>query len=356
MAKSKDFRALAAAAGAIVAASLRVLVLVVVKPQPGRAALPGTNGLIAYSGIDVSDGDREIFAINPDLGGQQGRQLTFNNTTDSDPCYSPDGNRIGYVGGTANRQIFTISATGGQPVQVTPNTVMNPTGCSFTGPRGTHIVYSGYDGQDYEIYTIPANGGQPDKVTDNLGDDYDPSFTAVGKQIAYSGQRSGPSPGDQVIYTIPANGGIPTQITGYGLRQPEIHPDYRPDGQRIVCSHFARGSHNNPLGYELITIPANGGPAPLLTGYSTNNIDPVYSPNGQQIAFAARGGVGGDSTDYEIFTMPATGGQRVQVTFNNTDDRDPSWQPQLGSDEIRQVIDRVRNQREGRGTGGAVTR
>jgi hypothetical protein len=54
--------------------------------------------------------------------------------------------------------------------------------------------------------------------------------------------------------------------------------------------------------------------------------------------------------------MPADGGQPVQVTFNSTDDRDPSWQPKLGIDEIRQVVDRVRNQREGRGTGGAETR
>jgi hypothetical protein len=182
MAKTKHFGALAAAVGAIVAASMLVLVLVAVKPQPGRAALPGTNGLIAYSGIDVIDGDREIFAINPDLGGQQGRQLTFNNTTDSNPCYSPDGNRIGYIGdtakggGTANLQIYTLPANGGTPVQVTPNTVRQPTSCSFTGPRGTDIVYSASDGQDSEIYTIPATGGTPVQVTFNNTDDRSPSW------------------------------------------------------------------------------------------------------------------------------------------------------------------------------------
>jgi Tol biopolymer transport system component len=355
MAKTKHFGPLAAAAGALVAAALLVLVLVVVKPQPGRAALPGTNGLIAYEGIDPIDGDREIFAIHPDLGGSRGRQVTFNNTTDSNPCYSPDGNRIGYLGRTANNdsQIFTIPATGGQRVQVTPNTA-KPLECSFTGPRGTHIVYSGYDGSDYELFTIPADGGTPTQVTDNLGENGSPSFTAVGRQIAYSGYSSGPY---REIFTIPANGGIPTQLT-FSTRTADVDPDYRPDGQMIVYSHFQRGSHNNPLDYEIQTTPATGGPGGqrLTSNSRIDDLDPVYSPNGQQIAYSRTGGVYGETSDYEIFTIPATGGTPVQVTFNSTDDRDPSWQPKLGIDEILQVVDTVRNQREGRGTGGGETR
>jgi Tol biopolymer transport system component len=312
MAKTKHFGALAAAVGAIVAAALLVLVLVVVKPQPGRAALPGTNGLIAYSGIDPIDGDREIFAIHPDLGGSQGRQLTFNDTMDTNPCYSPDGNRIGYLGRTANNdsQIFTIPATGGQPAQVTPNTVMNPTDCSFTGPRGTHIVYSAYDGQDREIYTIPADGGTPTQLTSTRG--------------------------------------------------PNVDPDYRPDGQSIVYAHqqWTHSRHPKPLDYEIATRSATGVPGgQILTSTSSDERDPVYSPNGQQIAYSSTGGVFGDSTDYEIWTIPATGGEPVQVSFNNTSDLGPSWQPQLlVINEISQVVDAVRNQREGRGTRGAKTR
>jgi Tol biopolymer transport system component len=361
MAKTKHFGALAAAVGAIVAACLLVLVLVVVKPQPGRAALPGTNGLIAYEGIDPIDGDLEIFAIHPDLGGSQGRQLTFNNTSDSNPCYSPDGNTIAYLGRTANNdyQIFTMPATGGQRVQVTPNTA-NPLECSFTGPRGSHIVYSGYDGSDYEIFTIPANGGTPRQVTFNNGRDSDPSFTAVGQQIAYSGDSSGPYWGE--IFTIPVNGGTPRQVT-FSTHTADIDPDYRPDGQMIVYSHLERGSHNNPLDYEIQTTPATGGPGgQRLTSNSSNidDLDPVYSPNGQQIAYSRTGGVG-DSSDYEIFTMPATGGTPVQVTFNNTDDRSPSWQPRVGINKIRQLVEPPagggdRSSVEGRGTGGAETR
>jgi TolB protein len=335
MAKTNRFGALAVAAGALVAATLLVLVLVVVKPQPAGAAFPGTNGLIAYSGIDPVDGDREIFAIHPDFGGSQGKQLTFNNTPDYSPCYSPDGTKIGYIGHTANNgyQIFTIPANGGQRQQVTPDTVDNPGTCSFTGPRGTHIVYSADDGQDREIWTIPANGGTPDNVTDNLVGDYDPSFTAVGRQIAYS--RVPPGASRRQIFTIPANGGNPTQLTT-SSRGPNDEPDYRPDGQRIVYEvqqwrRTTTGGHPGtpvltPLDYEIATKSATvEADSQLVTLNTKGDFDPVYSPNGQQIAYSSTGGDFGDSTDYEIWTIPAEGGEPVQVSFNSTDDRDPSW-------------------------------
>ena len=357
MAQTKHFGALAA--GVLVAVVLLVPMLIIVNPQPGRAALPGTNGLIAYQGIDPNGGDWEIFTLNPadfipNLVGSQGGQLTFNNTDDRHPCYSPDGNRIGYVGHPRRdvSAIYTMPANGGTPT-ITPGTERYPTGCSFTGPRGTHIVYAAYDGQDWEIYTIPANGGTPTKVTDNLGDDFGPSFTAVGIRIAYLGYPSRSTQGQ--IYTIPADGRTPpTQLTFFTNREMG-NPDFSPDGQRIVFSREVWGPHG-PLGHEIFTMPANGGGTHAqLTNNTADNVDPVYSPNGQQIAYAAKGGVG-DSTDYEIWMKPATGGTPFQLTINNTDDRNPSWQPQLGINEIRQVIDKVRNKREGRGTGGAETR
>jgi hypothetical protein len=49
MAQTKHFGPLAAAAGALVAVTSLVLVLVLVNPQPAGAAFPGANGKIAFS-------------------------------------------------------------------------------------------------------------------------------------------------------------------------------------------------------------------------------------------------------------------------------------------------------------------
>src|SRR5215211_4828691 len=213
MAKTKHFGALAAAVGALLAVALLVLMLVLVNPQTAGAALPGTNGRIAYAGYVPGRLDLEIFTISA-TGGTPS-QLTDNLTNDFSPCYSPDGNTIGYIGPTASgdqiftNQIFTMPDTGGQRQQVTPDTVDNPGACSFTGPRGTHIVYyAPSGGRPSKIFTIlvPVPGappGTPDQVT-SISDGLAPSFTAVGKRIAYSGsERTG---GDLEIFTAPATG------------------------------------------------------------------------------------------------------------------------------------------------------
>jgi hypothetical protein len=112
--------------------------------------------------------------------------------------------------------------------------------------------------------------------------DSDPSFTAVGQQIAYSGDSSGPYWGE--IFTIPVNGGTPTQLT-FSTHTADIDPDYRPDGQMIVYSHLERGSHNNPLDYEIQTTPATGGPGGQRLTSNSSNIDdlaPSTRPTGNR--------------------------------------------------------------------------
>jgi hypothetical protein len=67
--KTNHVGTLAAAAGALVAAGLLVLMLlVVVEARPAEATFPGKNGKIAYSSWDGQD--YEIYTINPGGGGK----------------------------------------------------------------------------------------------------------------------------------------------------------------------------------------------------------------------------------------------------------------------------------------------
>jgi len=127
VAKTKYVGVSAAAAGALVAVGLLTLMMVAVEVRPAEAAFPGQNGKIAYT----------------------------------------------HWGGY-DYEIYTISASGGTPFNVTNNTTDDYT--PSYSPDGTKIAYQAYDGHDDEIYTINATGGTPFQVTNNTGLDSDPSW------------------------------------------------------------------------------------------------------------------------------------------------------------------------------------
>jgi hypothetical protein len=344
MAKTKYFEVLAAAAGALVAVALLGLVLVLVKPQTAGAALPGTNGKIAYVAWDGND--TEIFTIDP-TGGMP-FPVTKNNVNDRDPSYSPDGTEIAFSGhgGLAptpadlvDFEIITIPANGGNPFQVT----QTPAG--FPGfpasdeqdpsysPDGKKIAYSRDRGTgDSDIFTKPASGGisgDTGQITFGVGptDDSAPSWSATRNEIAYQGFAGY----DREIFTVdakyaglnPGAGGpvnTPRQVTHNNLS--DISPDYRPDGNKIVYSVY---DGNDLEIFSVLRFPLFGGlwlTPTQITDNNTDDLHPVYSPNAQQIAYS-----GFDGNDFEIFTIPATGGTRSQVTNSPTNEVQPSWQP-----------------------------
>jgi len=83
------------------------------------------------------------------------------------------------------------------------------------------------------------------------------------------------------------------------------YPALSPDGTEIVFSYKG----------DLFKVPAQGGIATPLTMHDAHNFMPVWSPDGQHIAFASdRFG------NFDVFIMPATGGTARRLTFHSGND------------------------------------
>ena len=104
--------------------------------------------------------------------------------------------------------------------------------------------------------------------------------------------------------TLPASGAEPA----LWLRTPAISPD----GRTIAFSY--RG--------DLWTVPSAGGTAAPLTVHPAWDGAPVWSPDGQWIAFASdRYG------NLDVFVMPATGGEARRLTWHSADETPTSFTP-----------------------------
>ncbi len=233
------------------------------------------------------DGNWEIYVMDADGGNP--RNLTKNRNDDTFPSWSPDGKRVAFVSDRDGHVMNGISTA--------------------------------------EIYVIDADGDNPQNLTNNPGSDRDPSWSPDGKRIAFSSLRRDKDGnlGHFDIYVMDADGGNPRRLTEnpHGARS----PSWSPDGGRIVFSTRRDGHFRTKFGItsEIYVMDADGQGEQRLTENRQNDSYPVWSPDGERIAFASDRK--GDLENYEIYVIDADGGNQQQLTNHRGDDGSPSWSP-----------------------------
>jgi Tol biopolymer transport system component len=209
-------------------------------------------------------------------------------------------NKIGFWFDTPYKNVlYTVQATGGQAMQVTPKNSWIP-GWS---PDGQYLFFEGTNTDDWAgIEAIPVDGGdvtkipvvseyavQPGMPTGGI------SVSPDGKKIVFAGYYYNIS--DTVvqkklegshIMTIPASGGKPFQLTT-NPPMGDGYPTWSPDGKTIAFMRVEKINANNTsaISFDIYTIPAEGGTPKKITSSS----DKVgkgrinWSPDGKWIGF-----------------------------------------------------------------------
>lgn len=126
-----------------------------------------------------------------------------------------------------------------------------------------------------------------------------PDISPDGKTVAFSYF------GD--IWTVEAIGGIARRVTVHEAH--EINPVFSPDGRQIAFSSNRHGS------YDLFTVPVQGGEARRLTYDSSADYPSGWSPDGKTVLFSST-----RSTDFpfgqELYSVPAAGGRETRITYH----------------------------------------
>lgn len=90
------------------------------------------------------------------------------------------------------------------------------------------------------------------------------------------------------------------------------YPAISPDGQTIVFSYKG----------DLYRVPSQGGVAQPLTLFDGHDFMPVWSNDGQHIAFASN-----RHGNFDVYVMPGQGGRATRLTFHSSDDLPSTFSP-----------------------------
>ncbi len=210
-------------------------------------------------------------------------QLTYQPGTEFFPSLSADGKSLAYASRTSgNWDIFVQRVGGTNPVNLTQNSPADDSQPAFS-PDGERIAFrSERDGGG--IYLMGATGESLTRISD-FG--YSPSWSPDGAQILVGTEKiPQPStrPTKSQLWKIDVKSGQRRMIS----EGDALQPHYSPHQHRIV--YWSRPSKAGQR-EDIWTIPAEGGEPVRITSGSTIDLNPIWSPDGRHLYFSSnRGG------------------------------------------------------------------
>jgi TolB protein len=200
--------------------------------EPPEGAAP--ESLIVYEG--AKDGAVNVYTVDAETGTIA--QLTFRDSSDAHPAWSPDRTRI----------VFASDRD------------------DASGERRR------------DIYTMAADGSDVRRVTElSESDDWSPKYSRNGERIAFTTVRDG----EYSIALMNADGsGVRTLAGPYSFAE---FPAWSPDGNEIYFSAIA----DSARAADIFAVPVDGGDPRTVISTPDGDVCPHFTRDGRYMAYAS---------------------------------------------------------------------
>jgi Tol biopolymer transport system component len=261
--------------------------------------------------------------------GAEGNRLTAPKS-DRESAWSPDGRSVAFSRRRGLRSSIYVQDERGVSRKIIAAPSYGWSASVIPGswsPDGQRIAYttSGVSGylQSYSyLSTVRPDGTDGRRVASAIpnGVVSDPAWSPDGHSIAFADSSHGSPWG---LYLIDPDG------TNRRLLAPGgVQPSWSPDGASVV---FARQNERSANISDLVIIGADGRDERQLTSHPGAEENPVWSPDGDWIAFEQRAGCGprcGEGRDGTDIAVIRPDGTDLHVLRGSSlAELDPAWRP-----------------------------
>lgn len=258
------------------------------------------------------------------------------------------------VGG--NQDVYLTPAGGGHERRLTDDPAQDGL------PRFTHdgkkVLFTSDRSGNWQIWEVDANGGQARRVRVNGHKEWQVDESRDGRRLAFLSDLEGP----ECLFVMDRATGETRRLVRHGGHSILGNPHWSPDGRRIVFSsnwrighqiylldtesredarlspvlgggceprfspdgrkvaYVSRGHHGDKS--RLVEHDLQTGQETVLVGWPALNYDPVYSPDGSELAFASN-----ITGDWVIYRQRLSDGRSWRVTFGPGAARNPDYRP-----------------------------